>query len=59
MPKVSGDLNLKFVELYHEEECLWNASIPSYKNKSMRDTSLQKICESLTAETGQVHFYQF
>jgi len=47
MPKLSGDLNLKFVELYREEECLWNASIPSYKNKSMRDTSLQKICAEL------------
>lgn len=47
MPKLSGDVNLKFVELYREEECLWNASISSYKNKSMRDSSLQKICAEL------------
>jgi len=44
MPKLSGDVNLKFVELYREEKSLWNASIPSYKNKSMRNSSLQKIC---------------
>lgn len=43
MPKLSNDVNLKFVQLYRQEECLWNACIPSYKSMSMRDLSLQKM----------------
>lgn len=47
MPKLSAEINLKFVQMYREEECLWNATIPSYKNKSIRDSALQKISGKL------------
>lgn len=50
MPKLADEINLKFVQLYREEECLWNASIPSYKDKQMRDSSLEKIRDILNKD---------
>ncbi|CAH1972159.1 unnamed protein product [Acanthoscelides obtectus] len=46
MPKLSAKIN-KFVQMYGEEECLWNATIPSYKDKSICDSALQKISGKL------------
>lgn len=44
MPKLSTEINLKFVQLYGEHECLWNAALPIYRDKNKRDSALQKIC---------------
>lgn len=50
MPKLADEINLKFVQLYREEECLWNASIPSHKDKQMRNSSLEKIRDILNKD---------
>lgn len=47
MPKLSTQINLKFVQLYRDHECLWNATLASYKDKCKRDSALQKICDEL------------
>lgn len=47
MPKLSTEINLKFVQLYRDHECLWNSTLPSYKDKCKRDSALQKMCVEL------------
>lgn len=47
MPKLRNNVNLKFVQLYREEECLWNVSILSYRNKSMLNAVIRKIYTEL------------
>lgn len=47
MPKLSTQINLKFVQLYRDHECLWNPYFPGYKEKCKRDSALQKIRDEL------------
>jgi hypothetical protein len=42
-PKWSYDTNCKFVELYKQNECLWNMTIPMYKNKQARSSATLQI----------------
>ncbi|XP_046677313.1 uncharacterized protein LOC124365380 [Homalodisca vitripennis] len=43
--KWSEGLNMKFIDAYKEQECLWNQFNPLYKNKFARETALKKLAE--------------
>ncbi|KAK5645442.1 hypothetical protein RI129_006742 [Pyrocoelia pectoralis] len=38
--------NLKFLELYEQEELLWNFKHKNYKNKDFRDNALKRLQEA-------------
>lgn len=40
----------KFVTLYGEPSCLWDITSIHYRNKSMRNAALKKICEEMAIE---------
>uniref|UniRef100_A0A0A9Z6Q7 N-terminal acetyltransferase A complex subunit NAT1 n=1 Tax=Lygus hesperus TaxID=30085 RepID=A0A0A9Z6Q7_LYGHE len=48
--KWSDELNMKFVQVYKECECLWNQFDPLYKNKFARESALQKIAEEMNLD---------
>ncbi|KAL1489760.1 hypothetical protein ABEB36_013695 [Hypothenemus hampei] len=48
--KLSEEETLKFVQLYREQECLWNIRCDSYKNKHIRTSALQQIQEGMAIE---------
>jgi hypothetical protein len=46
-----NDINtMKFINLYKEEECLWNFSLLDYKNKEARKLALERIVEAMDLE---------
>lgn len=47
LPKWDDDETLKFVELYKEAECLWNADIPQYRHKPSRINAIMNIIEKM------------
>ena len=52
MVKLTEDQTLHFVCLYREHVCLWDITSETYKNKAMRQSALQKICESMQGIEG-------
>lgn len=49
-PKWTDELNLKFVELYKEQRCLWDRQDELYKDKKARGTALDAIADKLNIE---------
>ncbi|KAL3273062.1 hypothetical protein HHI36_014517 [Cryptolaemus montrouzieri] len=49
-PKWSDDLNLKFIELYKEQRCLWDQLDDLYKDKNARLTALAAMAEKLNIQ---------
>ncbi|KAI4455587.1 hypothetical protein MML48_9g00001466 [Holotrichia oblita] len=49
------DTTIKFVEYYREHECLWNVSLPIYKNKQPRESAIQKIVEAMNIPDFKTH----
>ena len=45
--KFSADETLKLVQLYREQECLWNIRCDEYKNKQIRTSALQQILKEM------------
>jgi len=41
------ETTLKFVQLYHEHENLWNMFVPEYRNRDTRSASMQFIAREL------------
>lgn len=48
--KLTENQTLQFVSLYREHVCLWDITSEFYKNKDMRQSALQKICEDMQIE---------
>lgn len=48
--KWGDDNTLQFINLYRNEECLWDIRSQNYRNKQMRITALQNICSSMNME---------
>jgi len=38
---------LKFLELYHKHDCLWNHRLDSYKNRDARESALGSIIKEM------------
>lgn len=49
-PKLKEDETLKLVQLYGENECLWDIKSQNYRNKEMRATALQNIAQQMQIE---------
>ncbi|XP_066978154.1 uncharacterized protein [Macrobrachium rosenbergii] len=45
--RFSDDQLMKFIQLYEEHKCLWMYGAPSYKNKAMRISALEKIVKEM------------
>jgi hypothetical protein len=46
-----NDINtMKFINLYKQEECLWNISLHDYKNKEARNLALERIAAAMGLE---------
>jgi hypothetical protein len=46
-----NDINtMKFINLYKQEECLWNISLLDYKNKEARKLALERIAAAMGLE---------
>jgi hypothetical protein len=46
-----NDINtMKFINLYKQEECLWNINMLDYKNKEARNLALERIAEAMGLE---------
>ncbi|PNF29421.1 hypothetical protein B7P43_G06849 [Cryptotermes secundus] len=41
---------MKFINLYKQEECLWNISLLDYKNKEARNLALERIAAAMGLE---------
>lgn len=41
---------LKFVELYHDHDCLWNMTCETYKNKEMREKAVEAIIREMNKD---------
>ncbi|XP_023034872.1 uncharacterized protein LOC6648614, partial [Drosophila willistoni] len=39
--------NLRLIELYGKQECLWNTSLPDFENKELKDLAWQNIVKQL------------
>ncbi|XP_050307424.1 uncharacterized protein LOC126744118 [Anthonomus grandis grandis] len=48
--KWTEDITVKFVELYKEEECLWNTQLVIYRNKQARESAIKRIVETMEIE---------
>ncbi|XP_050314953.1 uncharacterized protein LOC126749318 [Anthonomus grandis grandis] len=48
--KWTEDTTVKFVELYREEECLWNTQLVIYRNKQARESAIKRIVETMEIE---------
>nr|CAH7742650.1 unnamed protein product [Callosobruchus chinensis] len=48
--KLSDTENLKLVQLYRDNECLWDLKSQNYRNKEMRATALQNIAQEMNLE---------
>lgn len=46
----NSETTIKFIEEFRSYECLWNTKSSTYKNKQMRQTSLQKIVEAMNIQ---------
>lgn len=38
---------MKFLEFYHEHDCLWNHRLDKYKNKDARENALSSIVKKI------------
>ena len=45
--KWSESVMLKFLELYHKHDCLWNHQLDKYKNKDARENALGSIVKEM------------
>ncbi|CAK1592550.1 unnamed protein product [Parnassius mnemosyne] len=45
--KLSEDETLKLVQLYGENECLWDIKSLNYRNEEMRSTALQNMAQQM------------
>lgn len=45
--KWSEGTMIKFIDLYHNHDCLWNHRLDSYKNKNARDNALCVIAREM------------
>ncbi|KAF8789743.1 hypothetical protein HNY73_007660 [Argiope bruennichi] len=50
--KLSDSGTSKFLSLYREHECLWNADSDSYKNKNLKRKALETMTEAISSEIG-------
>jgi hypothetical protein len=41
---------MKFINLYRQEECLWNVRLLDYKNKDARTLALERIAAAMDLE---------
>jgi hypothetical protein len=41
---------MKFIKLYQEEDCLWNARLLDYKNKDSRSLALERIATAMNLD---------
>ncbi|CAG4988173.1 unnamed protein product [Colias eurytheme] len=48
--KWTDDTTCQFVSLYKKHECLWNVTLPEYKNKYNRDRALQAIQDEMAIQ---------
>ncbi|GBP73311.1 hypothetical protein EVAR_52837_1 [Eumeta japonica] len=48
--KLSEDETLKLVQLYGENECLWDIKSQNYRNKKMRGTAVLNIVQQMQIE---------
>lgn len=51
--RISDDKTLQLIELYHEEECLWNTKLEDYKNKEKRAKAAERIAAALNIPNFQ------
>ncbi|CAG4980644.1 unnamed protein product [Parnassius apollo] len=45
--KLNEDETLKFVQLYREQECLWDKRCDAYKNKLMRASAIEALRDGM------------
>ncbi|XP_023950107.1 uncharacterized protein LOC112054522 [Bicyclus anynana] len=45
--RISDDKTMKLIDLYEKEECLWNVSSESYKNRLERHLAVRRIAEKV------------
>lgn len=45
--KWSESVMLKFLELYHKHDCLWNHRLDTYKNRDARESALGSIIKEM------------
>lgn len=45
--KWSETVMLKFLELYHKHDCLWNHRLDMYKNKDARENALDSMVKEM------------
>ncbi|XP_038222471.1 uncharacterized protein LOC119840046 [Zerene cesonia] len=50
LEKWSDDTTCQFVTLYKKHECLWNVTVPEYKNKVIRDRALRVIQDEMAID---------
>ncbi|XP_063536846.1 uncharacterized protein LOC134746408 [Cydia strobilella] len=45
--RISDEKTLQLIELYEQEQCLWNTHIPEYKSRERRQKATEKIASKL------------
>lgn len=50
----SVETTIKFIQQFRQYECLWNPKHASYKNKHLREASLEKIVDGMAIPGFQV-----
>jgi len=48
--KWSESVMLKFLELYHKHDCLWNHRLDKYKNRDARESALGSIIKEMETD---------
>ncbi|XP_013181313.1 PREDICTED: uncharacterized protein LOC106127679 isoform X1 [Papilio xuthus] len=51
MRKLTEDQTLQFIMLYKENSCLWDISSEDYKDRAMRQSALERICEGMQLQS--------